>query len=120
MIERLFVGNVCSSIERIDAHIQKHRLNVSRERYLEIAEEVSGGIEGVHEGLVRTGSNTVIPYTVVLTGSIEQNGMNFLIVRSVRKDGLQQEVTCLIHGNFPYSHGFCPFCELQLNTCSRI
>jgi hypothetical protein len=119
MIERLFSNLVCSDIQRIDEHIKKHRLNVSREKYLSIAEEISKGREGLHEGVIVSGTSSFIPYTIVIKGIVEINDRRFGIVRSVRRDGRQESVTCVIHGNFPYSHGFCPICDLQLNSESR-
>ena len=114
-MERLFGNFPCSAVDRIDYHILRHDLNVSRQGYIAIAEQISAGKEGVHSGAVEQ-QNGFIPYVVVVKGRIELNGQSFGIVRSVRSDGSSFNVTCIKHGNFSYAHGFCPLCDLQLNS----
>lgn len=106
-IERLFGKSLCSSIERIDSHIKKHSLSMGRRGYLEIGEKVSNGQEGKHTEWIESQSRW---YTVVVTGKVTKDGREFGILRSVRAAG-GGPLTCEIHGNVPYAHGNCPFCN---------
>ncbi len=111
-IERLCGDRLCAGIEFIDRHIGKHGLDCNREGYVQIGERISNGEQGIHSGSIND-----IPHVVVVDGTIEKDGTNLGILRSVRRCGLTEfnelikyPPTCEEHGNIPYAHGFCPFC----------
>ena len=116
MVERLFGTSLCSDIQRIDEHLEKHRLNLSRQRYLEIGEIISQGREGIFNGNIEISSGNFRPYTAVVQGIIITETGNFGILRSLRTDGAFFSFSCNRHGVIPYANGFCPWCDLQLNS----
>ncbi len=109
-IERLFGNSLCSSIERIDEHISRHNLNISRDEYLRIGEEISKGRQGVFKGTIEIEPNTFIFYRVVVDGKTEMDGKEFGLLRSVFMESGSFSMTCKEHGTIPYAHGYCPFC----------
>ena len=105
----LFTENLCSRLDLIDSHIEKHGLEIGHEQYFEIGQRVSAGEQGVHVGWF--GGRW---YTVVIKGTKTVSDRSVGILRSVR--GSKAPDTCYSYGAVPYSHECCFFSELNYES----
>jgi hypothetical protein len=94
-MERIFGSDVCSAVNSIDGHIEKHDLSLTRDEYLSIAEATRGG-EGMHE-VERDGQI----YTVVVRGELVHEGKPYGIVRSIRRGGIKWKTVEYIYLPMP-------------------
>lgn len=118
-------------------YVRRHGVDLDLDFIVKIADKISQGREGIHVFQ----DNFGLPLTMVLRGTCEVNGKNYTIFRTMwegdagkhnegertglpiiyhfDKTGSGDNSNCKIHGTVPYSHGFCPFCDVQLNSESR-
>ncbi len=126
-MKKIILGKTVSVLEDRAEHIAKHNLNMSIDDIVAIADKFTKGEIGLHE--CHYSSQGLI--TIVIRGQHQENGNNYGMVRTIWKGGAGRknegtglpiiqhtgsgDLTCNKHGIIPYSHGFCPWCELNLN-----
>jgi len=96
-IKRIFSDSLCSRVSSIYEHTEKHRLDFSREEYMEVGELISKGRQGKHLGWHKDAW-----YLVIVNGTTKLDSKEFGILRSVRISRHYSPLTCEIHGNYPW------------------
>jgi len=125
---RIFGTKVCTS-ESIAEHVKKHNINLSSEKIIEIADNITNGKEGIHVFVTRNDSLR----TIVIRDFVEKDGKMYGIIRTMwdgdegagagnERTGLPiikhyndpkpSPFSCKHIGIIPYiTDGFCPYCD---------
>lgn len=79
--EILYLGGVCSRVDSIDDHIERHNLSIDRIEYLRIA-NMALALSGRNDELLSVVCREK-KYRTVLRGEIEHEGSKYRIVRTL-------------------------------------